>query len=63
MAGMVFLVILGGRIWFGESAMSDVTFPGFMVFLLLVLLAEIVARVDSRFTELEKKLNEELRHR
>ena len=56
LASMVFIVIMGGRIWLGDAVMSDVTFPGFMTFLILVLLAEIVARVEARIAELEKKL-------
>ncbi len=58
MAGMVFLVVAGVWIWFGKEAVSGILPPALLAFFLFSLLAHIVARVETRISELEEKLKE-----
>ena len=58
MAAMVFIVVAGSWIWLGKEAVSGIFLPALFAFFLLVLLAEIVARVEDRIAGLEEKLKE-----
>ncbi len=55
-AGMLLVILIGGWIWLGKAAMSEVFFPGLMAVFLFFLLAEIIGRVEVRISELEDKL-------
>lgn len=56
LAGMVFVVVAGLRIFLGQEAMSGVLVPSMFAFFLFVLLATIVARVETRIAEVEKQV-------
>ncbi len=56
LAGMVFIVVAGFRVLLGQEAVSDVLFPAVIAIFLLVLLATVVARVEARIVEVEKKV-------
>ena len=56
LAGMVFVVAAGLRILLGRDAISGVVVPAVLAIFLFVLLATIVARVDTRIAALEEKV-------